>query len=465
MSAAADSGGGVSAADSGGVPGALVELPAVLPPAPRTFGDGAIELRVGRWQEALADVASVDVLITDPPYSERTHAGHDTGTRDANAVAKAVGRRKGDGSLITVARASRRALGYECWTADDVAAFVAAWAPSTRGWFVAITDHVLAPVWESALEAADRYVFAPLQFMAPGSRVRIGGDGPALWSTTIVVARPRNRSFQQWGSLPGGYVLPSGQNATRAVIGGKPLWLMQALIRDYSRPGDLVCDPCAGGATTLLAAAISKAGAALVPRWIPLPTRSRASGSGAATRRTCSRPRVPSARPPHNTTSTSASPPLDRRHPPMETRETPELTVAGTDICATCRHPRSLHKRNNNGHCMAPWLDLIAPPPPGSPPPCGCEVFGEGVPQLVINNELPIGPPDVIDNTLPPEPPPPENVLDNTLPPEPPPPEAVRDVERETERGRDHTPPPLAAPKHHHHVEPPKYVDSKKYKR
>jgi hypothetical protein len=141
----------------------------------------------------------------------------------------------------------------------------------------------------------------------------------------------------------------------------------------------------------------------------------------------------------------------------METRETPALTVAGTDICATCRHPRSLHKRNNNGHCMAPWLDLIAPPPPGSPPPCGCEVFAEPVPQLVINNELPREPPPLIDNTLPPEPPPPEDVLDNTLPPEPPPPEA--DAERVP------PPQPSAAAKHHHHVEPPKYVDSKKYKR
>jgi site-specific DNA-methyltransferase (adenine-specific) len=234
----------MSAADSGGVPGAMVELPAVLPPAPRTFGDGAIELRVGRWQEALADVASVDVLITDPPYSERTHAGHN------------------DGRFAKLNGVERRALGYECWTADDVAAFVAAWAPRTRGWFVAITDHVLSPAWEAAFEAADRYVFAPLQFMASGSRVRIGGDGPALWSTTIVVARPRNRSFQQWGSLPGGYVLPSGAMDSHngrphtRVIGGKPLWLMQALIRDYSRPGDLICDPCAGGATTLLAAAI-----------------------------------------------------------------------------------------------------------------------------------------------------------------------------------------------------------------
>ena len=30
---------------------------------------------------------------------------------------------------------------------------------------------------------------------------------------------------------------------------------MQAIVRDYSRPGDLICDPCAGGATTLIAAA------------------------------------------------------------------------------------------------------------------------------------------------------------------------------------------------------------------
>jgi site-specific DNA-methyltransferase (adenine-specific) len=40
------------------------------------------------------------------------------------------------------------------------------------------------------------------------------------------------------------------------VVGGKPLWAMRALVRDYSRPGDIVCDPTAGGGTTLLAAAI-----------------------------------------------------------------------------------------------------------------------------------------------------------------------------------------------------------------
>ena len=40
------------------------------------------------------------------------------------------------------------------------------------------------------------------------------------------------------------------------MVGSKPVWLMRALIRDYSEPGDLVCDPFAGFGTTLLAAAI-----------------------------------------------------------------------------------------------------------------------------------------------------------------------------------------------------------------
>lgn len=40
------------------------------------------------------------------------------------------------------------------------------------------------------------------------------------------------------------------------VRGAKSLDTMRAIIRDYTRPGDLVCDPCAGSGTTLIAAAI-----------------------------------------------------------------------------------------------------------------------------------------------------------------------------------------------------------------
>jgi hypothetical protein len=221
----------------------------------------SIDLRLGRWQDVLADV-ECDALIVDAPYSARTHGGHDEGTAAANRVRPEDERRqrldKRTGSVYAVGVNRRKQLGYTAWADEDVRAFVASWAPRTRGWLVSITDHVLAPTWSDALTAQGRYVFSPIAFVAPGSRVRMSGDGPAQWSCWIVVARPR--ALSKWGALPGAYVLPALQNDRAndrlAVTGGKPPWLMQSLVRDYSRPGDIVCDPCAGGGTTLLAAAI-----------------------------------------------------------------------------------------------------------------------------------------------------------------------------------------------------------------
>lgn len=175
-----------------------------------------------------------DTLISDPPYSERTHAGHDQCEHRTN-----------DG-------AQRRALSYAAWDEIDVNVFVDYWAPRTRGWFVVMCDHYQVAWYEARLNHHGRYVFSPVQFVWTGSRVRLQGDGPAQWSTSIVVARPRTREFSKWGALPGAYVFKAG--ARDGHIGGKPLGLMRALVRDYSRPGALICDPCAGYGTTLDAA-------------------------------------------------------------------------------------------------------------------------------------------------------------------------------------------------------------------
>lgn len=201
-------------------------------------------IRLGRYQDVLADVDGVDLLLVDAPYSDRTHSAY-----------------------RTMEDVGRHPISYACWSADEVCEFVSEWAPRTRGWFVSLTDHMLAPAWSAALEAAGRYVFSPVACMEPGSRVRIVGDGPAQWSVWAVASRPKTRAMQHWGSLPGGYVIPaaegwrahggsggSANGARNGVMGAKPLWLMRSLVRDYSRPGQLVCDPCAGGATTLLAA-------------------------------------------------------------------------------------------------------------------------------------------------------------------------------------------------------------------
>jgi site-specific DNA-methyltransferase (adenine-specific) len=193
------------------------------------------DLRLGRWQEALRDVEMVDAIVTDPPYSSRTHGAYCADGADG-----------ADG-------ANRQVIGYGSWSIVEVHEFVAAWSERCRGWIAALTDTELYPAWRDAFRAYGRYVFAPLPLVSPGSAVRLSGDGPSSWTCWLVVARPSTKAFTKWGTLPGAYICPPGE---KVVMGGKPLVGMRSIIRDYSRPGDLVCDPCAGGGTTLLAAAI-----------------------------------------------------------------------------------------------------------------------------------------------------------------------------------------------------------------
>ncbi len=193
----------------------------------------SIELRLGEWQTALAGV-TCDALICDPPYGAVTHAGN-----------QGMNERFGD--------AARTDLSYSHWTPETVADFVAHWSPLVSGWMACMTSDDLIGHYREAYRAAGRFSFAPVPILQ--HRVRLGGDGPGSGTVYLMVARPKRREFLSWGSLPCWYT-PKGAPAGNGHIGGKPLDLMRAIVRDYSRPGDLVCDPCSGGGTTLLAAAI-----------------------------------------------------------------------------------------------------------------------------------------------------------------------------------------------------------------
>lgn len=191
------------------------------------------DLRLGKWEDVLAGV-KCDAIIVDPPFGERTHSG-----------AK-VARNDGGGSLAT------DGYNYSHWSPEDVSEAVTAWGKMCAGWIVALTSHDLIPAWEEAYRSVGRYSFAPLACVMRGANVRLVGDGPANWSVYAMASRPRRKPYSNWGALQGAYVGGPNRDGYRA--GGKPLWLMQALVRDYSRPGDIVCDPCAGGGTTLAAA-------------------------------------------------------------------------------------------------------------------------------------------------------------------------------------------------------------------
>lgn len=193
------------------------------PPAP-TWA-----LMHGRWQDCL-DV-ECDMWCSDAPFSKRTHAGHD----------------KVEGLE------GRAALGYNFLTPEQVCETVDFWEPRTRQWFTTITDHVLFPVWEQRLQFHGRYVFAPIPVIDVGMSFRYLGDGPSSWTCWLLVARPRTAKGRKWRTTRGEYMRCPGDEKSKRK-GGKPMNTMRAIIRDYSNPGDLVCDPHAGEAMTIRAA-------------------------------------------------------------------------------------------------------------------------------------------------------------------------------------------------------------------
>lgn len=196
-----------------------------------------IDIRHGDWRKALGDVEEVDAIITDPPYSPRTHG--------ANRSPESL--RAGDQGK------ARRTISYAAWHREDADALAGFAARVVKNWVVVMGDHTIAGWHKEALEREGFYTFAPLPWYCHGGTIRMSGDGPSNWTVWIVVARRRTGPVTKWGTLPGGYTASKGAVAKNH-IGGKPRALMRAIIGDYTNPGDLVCDPCAGFGTTLLAA-------------------------------------------------------------------------------------------------------------------------------------------------------------------------------------------------------------------
>ena len=202
-------------------------------------------IHLSPWQTAPWP-EQVDCIITDPPYSERTHAGQRS---HYNGKAAGGGRQELTSRPLSEA--------YDHLTPAQVAEWAAAWAPRVRYWLCVMTDHTLIPDWHRSIAAAGLYVFQPVPLVTFNPSPRFAGDGPASGAVYMIVARTKAGAKYvggPWGSLPPAYTFSTGADGPQARIGGKPLPLMQQIVRDYARPGMLVADPCAGHATTLVAA-------------------------------------------------------------------------------------------------------------------------------------------------------------------------------------------------------------------
>lgn len=192
------------------------------------------DLRLGRWQDVLADV-TCDSLITDAPFSGITHDGFKSGSDAAAGV--------GGSSGVTA---------YPPITRADAVELAASWNERVRRWVVIFGDHVSREWHREAWSLfPEWYAFnAPVVWVKKGAAPRLAGDGPASHCEFITVAR--RRGMKPDGARPGFYIVKTRRGVD--LVGAKDPDGMCAVVRDYSRPGDIIVDPYAGSGTTLLAA-------------------------------------------------------------------------------------------------------------------------------------------------------------------------------------------------------------------
>lgn len=178
---------------------------------------------------------SVDHVICDPPYSERVHR------RLGNEGRK-------DGS------ASRDNLTFSHLTVEMAQAIVEHARRTSRRWMIFFCDELSFGLWVAAIESGGCEYVRKGTWVKDDAMPQMSGDRPCTGTEEIVIAHvPRESGRLRWNG-GGRSAVYRGNAQERAVVREhptqKPIWLMEALVRDFTDPGETILDPFAGSGTT-----------------------------------------------------------------------------------------------------------------------------------------------------------------------------------------------------------------------
>jgi DNA modification methylase len=207
------------------------------------------EVRLGSCLDPIAGLQSlgdksVDVVITDPPYDEHTHAsarrGH-TGYREPESSRGATFSRNRD-------------LGFDAMTPEQMRGTAEQIARVVRRWSLTFCSLEMIADWRREFEVAGLQYIRTCVWHKVNSTPQFTGDRPSVAVEAIVATHPKGRKRWNGGGSHGIYshpiVLNRGAGEERCHTTQKPLSLMQELVSLFSDPGELVCDPYAGSGTT-----------------------------------------------------------------------------------------------------------------------------------------------------------------------------------------------------------------------
>jgi site-specific DNA-methyltransferase (adenine-specific) len=180
---------------------------------------------------------SVDHVICDPPYAKwvvnSCKTGPDGGFQGGEA----------------------RPLGYEGISDEQRTSVAGHFARVARRWILVFCDSESTGLWRAALEAGGARHKRIGVWVTPNPTPQFTGDRPGTGFESIVIAHVPGRHRWNGGGRPAVWIFnrPENGSAERAATGHptpKPLPLMLGLVRDFTDPGELICDPFAGSGTT-----------------------------------------------------------------------------------------------------------------------------------------------------------------------------------------------------------------------
>lgn len=186
----------------------------------------------------------IDVVLTDPPYSEQVHKNARTGRWKA--------------SLPDVSeqpcRASRGIdFGFDHITTNEMEGLADEIERTTKRWVAIFSDVESCHLWRGAFTSFEYIRTA--EWRRIGGAPQFTGDRPASGFEAITLMHPKGRKKWNGGGKAGSYEFPIvanrlGERGSRVHPTQKPLELMLALVEDFSMPREVVGDWYTGSGTT-----------------------------------------------------------------------------------------------------------------------------------------------------------------------------------------------------------------------
>lgn len=223
--------------------------------------------------------ASVDALITDPPYSSGGMVRGDRAQTDVKAKYSGSYGKQPDHAEFT--GDSRDQRGYAYWCALWLGECLRVVRPG--GLALLFTDWRQLPATTDALQSGGFIWRGLVPWYKPSSRPMPGGFSSSCEYVVWGSAGPMERDYQHGVYLPGFF--QAGPPREREHLTQKPLEVMRKLVQIVPR-GGVVLDPFAGSGTTGVASLIEGrqfVGVEMLEHYADVAARRLTIASGAAT--------------------------------------------------------------------------------------------------------------------------------------------------------------------------------------